>query len=364
LAVRDLVEPWPVLKDETYPILQGPFWSRPAPSVGGKPFSAATFADILAVGGFARPEDLAPQLRAWDGLFDTLRPDLALAEYAPAMVLAARGRLPAVMFGTGFTMPPADIPEYPRLQSNATPVLPPEKILATVQEVQLRRGRPVPQALPEVLACERRFPCTFPEIDPYRAVRREAVLPPLGELPAPLPFPDAPRFFVYLAAGAKGLPKIIDALGKVGLEGAIFIRGLTPELRARVKKTPLRLFEEPQPMAKILPIVSAIVHHAGAGTTEACLAAGRAQVLFPQHLEQSLTTQALHGLGVGLRLTKEAAEDAIVAAVRQAATDAAMRERAAKLAATIAARGPRPGVAPIVAACEELLLEKRPTAAV
>ena len=302
-------------------------------------------------------------LRPWDSLFDLLQPDLILAEYAPSMVLAARGRIPTVMFGTGFTMPPANTPDYPPLQTDVEPIMPQERILAVVQEVQRRRNRPVPAALPEVLACERRFPCTFPEIDPYRAVRREATIPPLGDLPPPLPLPNEIRVFAYLAGDVAGLPKLIGGLAKTGISTGIFVRRISAALRETIKKTQLRLFDEPVPLAQVLPHVTAVLHHGGSGTTEACLTAGRAQILTPRHLEQGLTSRALRELGVGVTLAKDAAEDAVADTVKLVAKDAKSHERAIALAQQIAGRGPRPGIHPIIAACEELAARPRAAAA-
>jgi len=209
--------------------------------------------------------------------------------------------------------------------------------------------------LPETLACDRRFPCTFPEVDPYRSVRREAVLPPLGDLPPQSPAPAEPRFFAYLAADAPGLQRVIAALGKSGVPGGIFLRNPPPPLRDEVRKSNIVLYGEPQPMAEVMRTASFIVHHGGAGTTEACLAAGRSQILFPRHLEQWLTAHALRALGVGASLTREMTEETLVENIRKFANDAPTRARAGAVSTDIAARGPRPGVAPIVAACEELL---------
>jgi 2-methylisocitrate lyase-like PEP mutase family enzyme len=78
-------------------------------------------------------------------------------------------------------------------------------------------------------------------------------------------------------------------------------------------------------------------------------------MVFPAHLEQSMTAGALHGLGVAYVMAPNAPEEAVIQTMRRAAADTAAQDRAAALARNIEARGPRPGVAPIVAACEDLL---------
>ena len=355
LALRDLLEPAAFLKDETYPILQGVAWTRPPPTAAGKPFSAATFADILAVGGFANAAELLAMLRACDSLIDVVKPDLVVAEYAPMLALAAKGRLPSLMFGTGFTVPPADLPVYPRLQPNVEPTMLQEKVLAVIEQVQKARRAPVPATLPEAIACDRRFPCTFPELDPYRAVRREAVIPPVTELPPRSPAPGAPRFFAYLASDAQGIAKVVSALTKSDVPGGIVLRQPSPQLREMIAKSKVTLYDGPQPMAEMMKIATVVIHHGGMGTTEACLAAGRPQMTVPRHLEQSMTARALRDAGIGFTINKDMPEEKIIEGIRSFAADKTLRERAASISAAIESRGARPGVAPIVDACEEML---------
>jgi len=66
--------------------------------------------------------------------------------------------------------------------------------------------------------------------------------------------------------------------------------------------------------------VSAVLHHGGAGVTQAALAVGRPQVILPQYLEQELTGQALERLGVGRRLTG-AAPSQVLSVLASAVTD-------------------------------------------
>lgn len=105
----------------------------------------------------------------------------------------------------------------------------------------------------------------------------------------------------------------------------------------------------------MLAEASFVIHHGGAGTSEACLTAGRTQILVPRHLEQSMTARSLRARGVGFILSRDTNEELIAKTVQEVAADAAALERAVTLSREIAARGPRPGVAPIVGACEALL---------
>ncbi len=98
--------------------------------------------------------------------------------------------------------------------------------------------------------------------------------------------------------------------------------------------------------------MAAVVHHGGAGTTGAALAAGAPSIVTPFFGDQPFWGRRVHTLGVGpapiprRRLTAEK----LATAIQQAVSDEAMRRRAASLGERIRAdRGIEHAVAVITA---------------
>ena len=89
----------------------------------------------------------------------------------------------------------------------------------------------------------------------------------------------------------------------------------------------------------LFPLVAAVVHHGGAGTTAAGLRAGRPTVVCPFFGDQAFWGRRVAALGAGPApiLQRRLNVDALAAALRAAATDAGMRERAAALGARVRA---------------------------
>ncbi|HNT27480.1 MAG TPA: glycosyltransferase, partial [bacterium] len=89
----------------------------------------------------------------------------------------------------------------------------------------------------------------------------------------------------------------------------------------------------------LFPRCSAIVHHGGAGTTQTAVRAGRPSVVVPHLMDQFFWGDLLYRRGMApppirrRRLTVEKLSHAI----RQAASDPAMSERAATIGAQVAA---------------------------
>src|SRR5262249_1020148 len=150
-------------------------------------YSAASYADILTFLGYDDVETLFPVVCAWDSLLDLVRPALVVLDHSPTLCLAAYGRIPTVVVGTGFTLPPTECAAFPALRSGKAPLVPDKQLLAVIQAIQARRELPAPASLPRLLAGAAHFPCVLPEIDPYATQRREPSLGPA----APLPYPSS-----------------------------------------------------------------------------------------------------------------------------------------------------------------------------
>ncbi|WP_340687876.1 glycosyltransferase [Amycolatopsis coloradensis] len=89
----------------------------------------------------------------------------------------------------------------------------------------------------------------------------------------------------------------------------------------------------------LFPRMSAVVHHGGGGTTGAALAAGVPQVVCPFVADQPYWAGRMHAVGVAPAPIRQQSltADRLAEALRQATSDAGMRERAARLGREIQA---------------------------
>lgn len=93
------------------------------------------------------------------------------------------------------------------------------------------------------------------------------------------------------------------------------------------------------PHDRLFPLVSAVVHHGGAGTTAAGLRAGKPTVVCPAFGDQPFWGRRLAALGVGPSPIhrRHLTPRALARAIRHAVEDGGIRERAAALGARIRA---------------------------
>jgi hypothetical protein len=355
LAGKNLVEPWPALRDVSFPMVQAPAW-QPRPWRESGSFQAASYADILAVHGYAAALDLAPMVQAWQGLIDVVEPALVVCDHSPTLCLAAYGAVPTVVLGNGFTVPPVEPPEFPLLRPQQSLLVPEAELLAVVREVQRRRGRPAPDTLPGLFARAQRFLTVLPEMDPYQGFRQEVPIGPVEALTPPAPPPAQPSYFAYLSADAPGLEQLVGGLARSGCPGSVYVRGATPAQRGQWRRPGLEILDGPHPLGEVLPRVSVVVHHGSLGLAQHALAAGRPQLALPGHLEHLLNAQMLYyRLGVGQYIFGTLSEDAVAQALQQVIGSRPLAEQALARAADLQRRGPCNPLPRIVEHCRFLL---------
>ncbi|MDF8334826.1 hypothetical protein [Novosphingobium cyanobacteriorum] len=308
---------------------QAPVWPGLWRHGGADPLGEpASFGDVLANLGFTDSGSVEYLLRAWDGLLADCAPDALIADFAPLALLAARGHMPRMAVGTGFTVPPADGPCFPPFAPDARPLVAEPMLLDVINRALERLGRPQLARLPELIAAEAMLPGAFPLLDPYAGRRAEALLPPFLSGATPLqPGPPGNAVFAYLpglrpeSAAAAALARAAGAGLRVGLHAP----GLSPSQADALSATGIGLLAHPLPPAEIVRQARLVVCAGGQGLVSLALAAGLPLAIAPANIEQRLTARALaatglaHTVSAQTDLTALAADEALQQRARTAA---------------------------------------------
>lgn len=172
-----------------------------------------------------------------------------------------------------------------------------------------------------------------------------------------LGFLDAGPPPVYIGFGSMGSRQpeetanlILQALAQTG-QRAILLSGWGGLRKTELPDSVFMMAAAPH--AWLFPRVSTVVHHGGAGTTAAGLAAGVPSIIIPFFGDQFFWGERVAALGVGPKPMprKKLTAERLAQALQQAATDETMRQRAADLGAKIRAED---GVAQAVAVVRQL----------
>jgi len=356
LALRDIEPCRSLIADEAIPVIPAPFvHGRLQGKAQKEGFRPTSFADLMACNGFSSLEQLSSMVRAWEGIIDVVRPYAIVGAYSPVLALAAFERVPLALIGYSYTLPPAHLPTFPIFNKSLPPYADQEKLLELVRRVQKQRGERAPDELTEFYRGDARFVLTFPEVDPYRTVRREPPVGPLEDLGEMVDPPGEPSFYAYLVGNKPFVPKVLEGLMSCGLPGAIYMRDSSVRPSVDPKSRGIYWLSRPPPLSQAVTRATVIVHHGGANTFHWALGSGRPQVLSPRVLDQTLSANQGQQLGVCVKLDREEEPARIAEAVQRAASGSEMVERAVSYARGVRSRKLHNSLERVVEGCMALL---------
>lgn len=297
--------------------------------------SSATFGDMLAGFGLADEWALRVLLMTWERLFASVHPDLVIADYSPAAALAAKGRVPLMLVGNGFTLPPGEMESFPPLHHASAPQWPEAKTLDVVNSaLRAIASRPL-ERLPQIFEADARSVQTFALLDPYTAERRQPVDGPLMERAPEARERDARTIFAYLRRHGKLRPSVAEALVPFAERLRIFGPGLSAEAAAALARHGAQVEATPPPLVTALAPVRLFIHLGGPNAAAEAVAAGVPQLVLSVDIEKDLNGQAIERAGIG-RLVKihDPAANVSTELIASMLQDDGLAARAAELGAT------------------------------
>ena len=277
-----------------------PNWRRAG---AGEVPSSATLHDILVGAGLADEAFLGDLIAAWQRLYHAIDPALVISEAAPAAALAARGRIPLVMTGNGFALPPHEMQAFPPLHKFSVPVFREDDTLGAVNNVARRFGLRTLDRLPGLFAGDAHLLHTLPLLDPYAGHR---VAPHYG-----LPIDYVPcaancgaqQVLVYLSQGVEIRDDVLAALRPVADRVRIHAPMLSEDNRTDLARGGAQVEPKQIDLSPALSAARLVVHLGGSGLASEAVLAGVPQYLLVMHVEQHLTGMAIERAGAGRLFT-------------------------------------------------------------
>ena len=321
-----------VLADLGVEVVQAPRW--PEASFTRKQYavtSSATLGDSLASAGLADAEALNDVLAKWIEIFKSTKPDLIVADYAPAAALVARGRVPLMLVGNGYTVPPADMTHFPLLHRTHAPVWDEMRLLTILNKAARGHGLVPLERLPQLFSADDYLVETFPLLDPYDLQRTTPVDGPAFDTAPIARRKNANAILVYLAPGYAIRRDIVRALIPVANKIQVYAPDLSFIQRKRLELAGAKVHRERLDLADALASARLAVHFGGSGLAAHALAAGVPQLVFSTHIEQELNGLALERAGVGTLVRSHDPDAAISSGiVLSVVNDAVLADRAAQ----------------------------------
>lgn len=290
--------------------------------------------------GFHETKFVFTRLLLWRSFLEKNRPDLVVADYAPAAVFTARSMgIPVVATGNGYTLPPVNIQAYPRFVNQVDPV-PSAPLLASTNKAAKLAGMQQIDALPQIFSADIHACFTMHELDPFAKIRQPQALGPLlGKKPPSVrkrATNDA-GIFVYLTHCSSELrTNLIAALASIDHAVSIYSLQTTQEDRRLAEGTKITFLEKALPLSDICTDNKLVIHLGGHILTMELLLAGMPQLLLPIDLEKILLAQGVENKGLAgqLRADHTKTPTQFADKIQSTLSDEILPDRAMAFAAT------------------------------
>lgn len=294
-----------------------------------QPHPVRTLADLLTTAGFDDEEYLDAAIANWIALVARIRPSFAITDFSPLAGLLLRGRIPLLVVGTGYSIPP-QASNLPVAGATSRPVpsasvAAERRVLSAVATIAQRHGLRAPNNVSELLHGDITLGFCIPELDPYREIRESPLLTPYNiAVPDDLiAWRDRPHrtALAYLPFAYPHLEQLVEAFLSAGFDARISIPGVESKTisrdRGRVVLSP-KLHN----LATVMPWTRIMVHQGGLGVATASLWMGTPQLLFPANREQEIYVEAILRLRGGAVVTgRSAPADILASALIRLAED-------------------------------------------
>jgi len=290
-------------------LLQAPFHHSAAESGGEERAVGATYAEMSRA--YDSADNLTPLVQAWRSLYELIRPDGLVAEFAPTAQLAARGLgFPTAMLGTGYSLPPLTVPMRPmrywRQHDPAELMKREGRVLGVVNETLARLQLPPLGAYREMLESDASFLCTFAELDHYPERGQATYYGPIFSTDTGREMEWRPgarkHILVYLRPGQPSFVTCIEILRRLPPDHDIVaaLPGMPEAMRRQIETPSLRVVGGPVRFDRLLPDCDLVINNGNAGTCAAMAWAGVPMLMLPMQVEQGMMAQAAMRAGLGL----------------------------------------------------------------
>ena len=305
LVLRDLCWAEKILGGHGLSWLQAPVW--PA-NLSGIP-SPISYPEIMFHNGFSHLFGLLAMCRAWRNLIKLVKPDLLIIEYGATSMLATLGQgIPRVRIGTGATAPPLTQPMLSHRWWESQPVgrlIDIEgAVLKTANKALQELGQEPIAALHQMLKSEDEFIFSSPALDHFPQRQEANYWGPIlnlehGALPN-WPTGSGKRVFVYLKTNYPHFGAVLKALAELDASTIVHAPGISLKNIKTYQSANLLFSVDPVRMEDARRQCDLGICHAGAGTTEALLAAGKPVLLLPMQGEQESMARKVEQIGAAL----------------------------------------------------------------
>lgn len=263
----------------------------------------------LMVRNFADSAKLALRCKVWQGIFEAVKPDVVIYDYAPSALIESLGKpWQKWIIGNAFFVPRTDLnffglfPQVKNTPENLKRLREADRsLLEMVNSVLDGKGRkPIEDPRQIFTQADRHLLMTLPELE-YFGARKHSTYVGIARSPGSIApsWPDQGglKVFGYLRAFS-GIEDFLGDLLSFDVSLLIFSRDIAPDVR---KKFPqVQFVDDPVDMGRVNQEADLVLNMGSHGTCAESFMYGIPQLMIPTQQEQLYTARRVEALGGGV----------------------------------------------------------------
>jgi hypothetical protein len=342
-----LIEPWLLRKFEIgFDAVELPAPYAPTRRLREGEDPAANYSGILLTQGWDDQDKLSGLVRAWRGLFDTVRPDVLFVQSAPTALLAARGqKFKTVVLGGGYDNPPLAEP-MPLFFASANPDHERLRAIAERQEAEVLHnansvleniGAPPADRFCDMLRADLSILACWPFNDHYGERKKietnhAPYIGPISVTSSGARYdwikPSGAKILAYLRPGTKPGTTGLRALAGLAERHDVICAapGLTRKSQDQLRDFGVRIEDGPICLDPLLADCDLGISHSP-GISSVFVANGIRQLGLPNHREQAMFTRTLASYGLCVGIERHLGPNAVIQQAESLLADTASLTR-------------------------------------
>ncbi|WP_271273456.1 glycosyltransferase [Aliamphritea hakodatensis] len=300
-----------------------------------RPEVTACLGSILLGRGYAAPQTLQALLQSWHSMFDLVKPDLVMFDYAPTPLIASKGySFKKVLVGSGFAELKPDLPCRVLLpwsvHAKRDAAQHESHVVDVINSILLPDTKPV-KYISDLFNADLTLLTTLPELDHYQRDPDKTLYikpDPHNQNFQRVAWKDKgkPKVFVYLKAQVQATKSVIYALQNLNYDVICCCPDMTDKVRNRISTENLRVFSQPVYAGELIETADLVINHASKELVYETLLAGAPQLVCPSQLEQTETSRMIEQLGVGVTLPRAASVEQTMYLIMSVIGNASFRQ--------------------------------------
>jgi UDP:flavonoid glycosyltransferase YjiC (YdhE family) len=311
LIVRDVSQVELMYADEGIEYIQAPVW---LPVRADASRAQLNFTDSLFHFGYLDGQSLTSMLKAWVNLFNIIKPDVFIFDYAPTALLASKVTdTPKIIFGNCFSIPPkkSPMPAYMSWKDNRgyeEKILKEEKTCVANINYALRSLKASPiSSVSEIYSSDYCFITTDPLLDIYPREKDKvehlgAIISKdigLSSINWPMEATATPKIFIYLKPRYQYADELLLACSSSEAQYIIYSPRLPLKSIEKYQANNIAFSYSPVNIQEIKKECDGAIIHGG-NLIDSFLKSGIPLLLLPTQMENLLMSRQVvkHGAGI------------------------------------------------------------------